>query len=100
AKDIIEYMPIFNSSHGTELSVRIGINSGSVTAGVIGTQKISYDLWGDAVNTASRMESSGIPGKIHISESAYILLKDKYSFEERGEIEIKGKGKMKTYLGI
>jgi class 3 adenylate cyclase len=81
------------------LQIRIGINSGSVVAGVIGRQKFIYDLWGDAVNTASRMESSGIPGKIQVSETTYHLLKDKaqYQFEERGVISVKGKGEMMTY---
>jgi class 3 adenylate cyclase len=66
---------------------------------VIGTRKFSYDLWGDTVNIASRMESHGIPGAIQVSESTYDLLQDKYIFEKRGEdIDVKGKGIMSTYL--
>lgn len=83
-----------------ELDLRIGINCGPVVAGVIGYKKFAYDLWGDTVNVASRMESSGIPGKIQVTENFYKLLKDDYLFEERGEIEVKGKGLMKTYFLI
>ena len=83
-----------------ELSLRIGINCGPVVAGVIGYKKFAYDLWGDIVNVASRMESSGIPGKIQVTENFYNRLKEEYLFEERGEIEVKGKGLMKTYFLI
>jgi adenylate cyclase len=81
-----------------ELTIRIGINTGSVVAGVIGRKKFIYDLWGDAVNTASRMESHGEPSKIHVTEVVYERLKDTFTFEDRGEIEVKGKGLMKTYF--
>lgn len=83
-----------------EIKLRIGVHSGSAIAGVIGTSKFIYDLWGDTVNTASRMESHGIAGKIHVSEDTYLLLKDRFIFEERGEIEVKGKGRMRTYFLI
>lgn len=79
------------------IQIRIGINTGSVVAGVIGLKKFIYDLWGDAVNVASRMESSGAPGKIQVSAATYNLLKDQYLLEERGAIAVKGKGKMVTY---
>lgn len=79
------------------LQIRIGINTGKVVAGVIGLRRFSYDLWGDAVNIASRMESSGIPGKIQVTDSTYQKLKDKYILESRGKIAIKGKGNMTTY---
>lgn len=88
----------FNIENNCQLSIRIGINSGPVVAGVIGKKKFIYDLWGDAVNTASRMESHGVAGQIQVTESTFNLLKDKYVFEERGAIEIKGKGEMNTYL--
>ena len=77
--------------------IRIGINTGAVVAGVIGTKKFIYDLWGDAVNIASRMESSGKPGRIQVTEATYERLKDQYQFEPRGLIPVKGRGKMKTY---
>ncbi|MES2766898.1 MAG: adenylate/guanylate cyclase domain-containing protein [Bacteroidota bacterium] len=83
-----------------ELAIRIGIHTGEVIAGVLGTHKLSYDIWGDTVNTANRMESHGEPDKIHCSEKVFKALKDKFDFEERGEMEIKGKGKMKTYFLI
>ncbi|MDY7015818.1 MAG: adenylate/guanylate cyclase domain-containing protein, partial [Cyanobacteriota bacterium] len=79
------------------LQMRIGMNTGTVVAGVIGTNKFIYDLWGDAVNVASRMESSGKPGRIQVAPPTYERLKDRYVFERRGEVEIKGKGKMMTY---
>ncbi|MBO9997550.1 MAG: DUF3365 domain-containing protein [Cyanobacteria bacterium SID2] len=79
------------------LQVRVGINTGSVVAGVIGIRKFIYDLWGDAVNVASRMESSGVPGKIQVTEAIYQRLKDCYTFEQRGTISVKGKGEMTTY---
>lgn len=85
------------AAEGRPLSIRIGIHTGEVVAGVIGLRKFSYDLWGDAVNTASRMESHGAPGEIHISEPAYEALKGNFVCEERGSIEVKGKGPMRTY---
>ena len=83
---------------GRRLSLRIGINSGPVTAGIIGTHKFAYDLWGDTVNTASRMESEGIPGAIQVSPATYELIKDAYVCEARGRILVKGKLSMETWL--
>lgn len=81
------------------MELRIGIHSGPVVAGIIGTHKFAYDLWGDTVNTASRMESGGIPGQIQVSPATYELLAGNgYTFEPRGTIEVKGKGTMETWL--
>jgi len=80
------------------LEMRVGLASGTVVAGVIGEQRILFDLWGDTVNIASRMESSGIPGRIQVSASTRALLGNEESFEERGMIEVKGLGRMTTYL--
>ncbi len=83
---------------GYRLQVRIGIDTGPVEAGVIGTSKFSYDLWGDTVNTASRMESHGIAGCIQVTERTYQRLRDSYGFQRRGPIQVRGKGEMVTYF--
>jgi len=80
------------------LQMRYGIHTGSVVAGVIGKRKFSYDLWGDTVNTAARMESHGVPDEIQVTEAVYRRLKDRYRFAIRGPVEIKGKGVMETYF--
>jgi class 3 adenylate cyclase len=83
---------------GQPLQVRIGIDTGPVVAGVLGTSKFSYDLWGDTVNTASRMESYGVAGCIQVTARTYQRLKDGYRFQRRGPIQVKGKGELVTYL--
>ena len=98
AIEIHEIIDKYNIKHKSNIQFRTGINSGKVVAGVIGKIKYCYDLWGNTVNVASRMESTGIPSKIQVSLSTYELLKDDYEFEERGEINVKGKGKMKTFI--
>lgn len=83
---------------GHEISLRIGINSGPVVAGVVGTHKFAYDLWGDVVNTASRMESEGVPGSIQVTPATYELIRDGFVCESRGVVSVKGKGDMETYF--
>jgi adenylate cyclase len=83
---------------GRRLQLRIGVASGPVTAGIIGTQKFAYDLWGDTVNTASRMESSGLPGEIQLAPTTYELLRDRYRCQPRGPVQVKGKSEMITFL--
>ena len=98
ALEMLRVLRDFNRDRGTNLQLRIGLNSGPVVAGVIGSIKFIYDLWGDTINLASRMESTGVPGAIQVSESVYRELCGAYKFEERGLIELKGKGKLPAWL--
>ncbi|MEZ2248201.1 adenylate/guanylate cyclase domain-containing protein [Microcoleus sp.] len=98
ALDMQEAIADFKTDKGEPFQIRIGINTGPVVAGVIGTKKFSYDLWGDTVNVASRMESQGLPGCIQVTTAVYQQLKNDYVFEERGSISVKGKGETIAYL--
>ncbi len=100
ALDMREAVVGLVDAKGRAVPVRIGIATGPVVAGVVGTRKFFYDVWGDAVNVASRMESTGIPGQIQVSREAYERLKDDFSFESRGLVDIKGKGEMQTWFLI
>jgi class 3 adenylate cyclase len=98
ALDMQQAVARFNIEQNQSFSIRIGINTGPVVAGVIGLKRFIYDLWGDTVNIASRMESHGLAGCIQVTEATYECLKEQYLFEQRGVIEVKGKGLMTTYL--
>jgi class 3 adenylate cyclase/CheY-like chemotaxis protein len=98
AMDMFDAIKRLNFQHDSNFNIRVGIHTGPVVAGVIGKNKFNYDLWGDAVNIASRMESHGIPGSVQISEATYKRIQDKFNCESRGLIDIKGKGQMHTYF--
>lgn len=87
-----------NQERGTRLEVRIGVNSGPVIAGVIGRKKFTYDLWGEAVNLANRIQSSGLPSQVNVSAGIHDRLQGRFQFMERGTIECKGVGKVRTYI--
>lgn len=98
ALDIFSKLEEINLANGTRLNFRIGISSGPVMAGIIGIDKISFDLWGDTVNLASRLESHGRPGRIQVCEQTYNALRENYYLEEQGTLEIKGLGPTKTWF--
>lgn len=98
ALEMIVALDRLNAANGTDLKMRIGLNTGPIVAGVIGKRKFTYDLWGDTVNLASRMESSGVPGAIQVSENTCHALKDDFVLEERGLVQCKGIGEVKTYF--
>jgi class 3 adenylate cyclase len=95
---VIELSNELKYPDGLPVKIRIGMHTGRAVAGVIGQKKFAYDIWGDAINTASRMESSGEAGRIHVTEEMRARLRDYYRFEGRGAIEVKGKGPMTTYF--
>lgn len=98
ALEMQHFIEDFNRTENLRLQIRIGIHSGSVIGGVIGPKKFTFDLWGDTVNLASRLETTGVPGKIHVSAATRELVKDLFQFEIREPLEIKGHGTMQTYF--
>jgi adenylate cyclase len=98
ALDMMEVMKRFNEQSPHKLNIRIGISTGAAVAGVIGKRKFLYDLWGDVVNMASRMESHGVAGRIQVTESTQQRLVNEFMLEKRGVIEVKGKGEMPTWF--
>ena len=91
---------IRSSEHFPALSLRIGVHSGPVAGGVIGTRKFAYDVWGNTVNIAARLETAGVPGRIHVSEQTKTLTEDVFPYEPRGAVELRGLGTMSTYLVV
>jgi guanylate cyclase len=100
ALDMCTFVNTLRTADGDRIDFRIGINSGPCVGGVIGLRKFTFDIWGDPVNTASRMESHGVPGRIHLSEATYELIRDDFECEPRGTIDVKGKGLMRTWFLI
>ena len=96
--DMLKVMRELEGPGVASLTLRIGIHSGPVVGGVIGKRKFSFDLWGDTVNTASRMESHGQPDRVHVSEATFQLLRDQFAFEARGPTPIKGRGTLNTWF--
>ena len=96
--DMLAAMSRINQQHGTELQIRVGVNSGPVVAGVIGMHKFTYDLWGNTVNVASRMESTGTPGRVHVSPSTAQYLGQHFALEARGSVSVKGIGEVETFF--
>jgi class 3 adenylate cyclase len=95
---LIQISREFSKERGVDLRLRVGLNTGPVVAGIIGSRKFIYDLWGDTVNLASRMESHGIPDAIQVTRPVFEKMRDRYTFEERGTIEVKGKGAIETWV--
>jgi adenylate cyclase len=98
ALEMRDYVATHTFRSGRRVSFRIGLNSGSVIAGVIGRRKFVYDVWGDAVNVASRMESHGLSGAVQVTRATYELIKDEFVCEPRGAVKVKGKGEMEVWF--
>jgi adenylate cyclase len=98
ALTLVEEMRDFADADGRHFAIRVGLHVGPVVTGVIGTRKMAYDVWGDTVNVASRLESSSLPGRIHVSADVVRRLEDRFAFEPCGQTEIKGIGAMKTFF--
>ncbi|HTL31496.1 MAG TPA: adenylate/guanylate cyclase domain-containing protein [Kofleriaceae bacterium] len=98
ALDLIAIADAMTTPEGERVQLRIGIQSGPAVAGVIGVKKLTYDIWGDTVNTAARLESHGVPGRIQVGDAFYQRMRDRYHFESRGEIDVKGKGTLTAYF--
>ncbi len=98
ALDVRDFVERYRTPDGRRLAVRIGLNSGPLVAGVIGKHKFVYDIWSDTVNTASRMESQGIAGRVQVSQATYARVKDDFVCEERGAIDVRGRGPLTTYF--
>ena len=98
AQGLLQDVRDFNKIWKTNLQIRVGINTGRLVAGIIGKSKFTYDIWGDTVNVASRMESTGEPMRIHVSDATYEQTKDLFPYGEASIVSVKGKGEMKTYF--
>ena len=94
---MIEAVATSNQATGVDFQLRVGIHTGPVVAGVIGRDKFIYDVWGDTVNLASRMESTGAPGAIHVTDSVYQQTRHRFAFEAREPVEIRGRGMISSY---
>ena len=96
--DMLDAMAHYREESGVDLHIRSGMHLGPAVAGVVGVKKFIYDVWGETVNTASRMESHGLPDRIQVSEEAYERLRDRYRLEPRGLVEIRSRGPMPTWF--
>jgi len=97
---MLDLLESFNRRQGHDLQVRIGIHTGVVMAGVVGKERMQFDIFGDHVNIASRFESSGKPGRVNVSFETYLCTRDHFTFEERGEITLKNKANMRAYFVV
>jgi adenylate cyclase len=98
ALDMLDAVKMIQNEDGKPFSLRIGVHTGAAVAGVIGSKKFAYDLWGDTVNVASRLETNGVPGRVQVSEEVFQRLKEHFVFERRGPIEVKGKGTIEAHF--